>query len=490
MRTIKESTRNITNVFISLSGYRTTDYEIKEAISVIKHFSESIKQLRIETKYLEMTDFLKILSLVPNVEHLTFKSFNTQRYGVGPPSKRPRIMSRELNLTHLKSLQMSACQDEFLLVFRRLPEGVLTELDFDNMNLGRLDVIFNRQRNIKKLTMQGMLDVYIRPYTILIPPSADTFDNLKLETLKWRHNLYGSIVDTIVAKQTNLKELSLMDNRTDEALMDTVTDNLTQLEVLSVNVTQTPVSALKNIKKLKNLKELTLWGSDKCPMTVFEEFSKLDNSRIHTLDLRYIVNMPVELVEALAKSVPNLKVARFCCDGTFAFFNAIMRNFNFVEVLQFDPYYMYFDYLRPTNQHIALLQDGCFNENLTELIIKYTWPYNKRLLKKLVRDYPNLKRLVIQSRDELSSSRFRLILRSFKKLESLTVLSGALKFTTEDLLSIKVYRPELKYILLEDLDKGLAPAVRRVLSGWFPVINEFFGLAMAVDRETMDRERR
>lgn len=166
-----------------------------------------------------------------------------------------------------------------------------------------------------------------------------------------------------------------------------------------------------------------------------------------------------------------------------------MRNFNFIEVLKFDPFFTYFDHYQQNDIHNHLMQEGGFNPNLIELNISYTFPYKRPLLKKLIADYPNLKKLVLQSLYPLTSSQFKLILNGLPRMESLTLVSGASKLTEDDLDCIKEHRKTLKFIYLEDLNVKITARLKKKLSAMFDVVNVFYGLIMAVDRKTLNAER-
>lgn len=469
---------------------------MRTTISIIKKFSATIKYLRFESHFLSMSDFLEILSFVPNAEHLVFESLSTEqsyRAVKEPPQKKRRIESNneDLKLLQLKILTFKDCKDEFLAVFNRLPAGLLRELKLDNLNLDDLKVLFKRQTNIKKLIMKGFIDHFQRQFMPLIHPQVapDIFDSLQLESIEWRHNAYNSNIDTILSKQTKLKSLKLLDERVNEDLMNVIVNQLTELEIFSMNVSKPPVAAFVNIKKLKNLKDLTLRSDEDRSMTPFEQFAQLDNSRITTLDMRYIIDMSVELISALAKSVPNLKVLRFSCDSDYRIFNAIMTNFNFVEVLQFDPFATYFNHYQQNDVNNHLMQGGCFNPNLIELSVNYTLPYKRPFLKKLIADYPNLKKLVLESMYPFTAPQFRLILNGFSKMQSLTFLSGASKLKIDDLDYIKEHKNNLKFISLEDLEIKITARLKKKLSTVFDVVHVNYGLSMAVDRKTMNSER-
>lgn len=430
-----------------------------------------------------MSDFLQMLSLVPNAECLHFTSLDLERHGKQPLPKKRRTMPNDgdLDLHKLKTLTLKRCKEEFFVVFNRLPAGVLTELYSDYFNLNSSNILFQRQTNMKKLSINCQFQSTDVPSV-----TPDIFDNLTLESLDWRRG--RSNINTILSKQTKLKSLNLLSDKLNEDLMNVVVNRLTELDTLSINVSEIPVEAINNINKLAKLKNLTLRGHEDRSLAIFEKFAKLDNTRITTLDMQYISGISVELIHALAKSVPNLKVLRFNCQKDYRIFNGIMRSFNFVEVLQFHNTCGIFDYFPNNEIGNHLLQGDCSNPNLIEFSNVYSFAYKRPFLKKLIADYPNLKKLILDSKYPLTASQFKLILDGFPKMESLTLSSGASKLTIDDLDCISEHKIHLKFIALEDWSVKSTARFKKRLHAMFEVVNIGYGMIMAVDRETMNRE--
>lgn len=424
-----------------------------------------------------------MLSLVPNAESLHFKSLNPEPHGKQPLPKKRRTMpiDGDLDLHKLKTLTLTNCKKEFLVVFNRLPAGVLTELHSNYSNLNNLNVLFQRQTNLKKLSIWCPFNTKDMP---LVEP--DIFDNLKLESLDWRRG--KSNIDTILSKQTKLKSLKLISDKINEDLMNVIVNGLTELDTLLIDISEIPDEAVNNINSLANLKNLTLRSHEDRSITIFERFAKLDNSRITKLDMQYISGISVDLIHALAKSVPNLKVLRFNCQKDYRIVNGIMRSFNFVERLQFHNACIFYNYLPNNENPDHLLHGECFNPNLIEFSNVYNITYKRPFLKKLIADYPNLKKLQLDSKNPLTASQFKLILDGFPKMESLTLNSGASKMNIEDLDCISEHKIHLKFIALEDWSLVSTARYNKRLRAMFEVIRIGYGLIMAVDKETMNRE--
>lgn len=454
-------------------------------IDIIKKFSASIKFLKFSGD-VEMSDFLEILSSVPNAEHLVFRYIRTPNH---PTQKKRRVGQnyKDLNLHLLKTLELVNCSDEFLVQFNRLPAGVLNEFTMKDGSLDELKVLFAKQTKIKKITIK---------FASSLP--VNIFDNLKLQYLELNIYSYNcSSIETIISKQTKLQSLKLIHGVVGEDLMNIIANQLTELKTFSMYVPDTHVTAFKNIRKLKNLRDITLESNEDRHVTHFEAFAALDNSRITTLNIQYEFDVSNDLIAALAKSVPNLKVLRFNCDYNFRIFNETMKCFNFVESLefyQFDTSDTDFDHYVHDDEDGSTLMNGNFvNPNLIHLQITYSLPFKRPFIQKLIKSYSNLKKLVIRSAYSITESQFKLVLNGFKKIESLFLVEGASRLRLDDLAVLREHRNHLKFIWLVDLDGFKFNArIKKNLCKVFDVVtySETYGLKMAVDRATMQTEGR
>lgn len=470
MESIRNTNRKITKVSIDFFGY-IKETQMQTALFIIKKFSAFIKYLKLEADIFVIDYLFEILSLVPNAECLVFSYLHKCR----TENKKRRIAPSnddDLNLHHLKTLKLFECQEDFLVVFNRLPAGVLTELQLSIYNLETLTVLFKRQTNIKKFNLE-------RHSQGKLPTCNDNiFDNLQLESLMWRQHKYTR-TDKILSKQKNLKFLRLNNELIGEGVMNVVTNQLTELETLAMDVSNVSLKSFLNIKKLKKLKMLTLFSDAGVNLSKLESFAKLDNSRITNLDIRRFPEISVDVVSALAKSVPNLKILRFNFKN-YMIFNAIRRNFNFVEALMVN------DDLKQHHDTNNLIQDECTNAKLIELHLMFLLPYETPFLNNLIKDYTNLKKLTITSLTPISASQFKQILDGLTKIESLE-LFGASKLTIDDVDCLKDYKKNLKFISFSDFKFKLKTGHKKKLSTMFDVVK--FGrrgfLAMSVDRTIM-----
>lgn len=181
--------------------------------------------------------------------------------------------------------------------------------------------------------------------------------------------------------------------------------------------------------------------------------------------------MPINVIGALANSVPNLKVLHFDYYCECKAIIAIMQHFNFIEVLQ-----MIFDFDIDANRLTEDINvDRCINPKLTELIIADKFVCEEPLLKKLIAMYPNLNTLDL-SLSSITTSQFTVILNGFKKMESLELGADSVMLTTEYLDCIKDHKNNLKSIALRRFDFDQLPAEQKEkLSTVFDVIKYKYG---------------
>lgn len=114
------------------------------------------------------TEYLAILSLIPNVEHLIFSHCSFRD-------------NKELNLHKLRKLQYQhrggvIIRDTFFDIFNRLLVGVLRELELVTHIFSDSENLFLRQPNIKKLK--------IFSNGLNKPDSVPLLDNPQLESFE------------------------------------------------------------------------------------------------------------------------------------------------------------------------------------------------------------------------------------------------------------------------------------------------------------------
>lgn len=459
-----------------------SEMEIRSTISIIENFSSTIKYFKFKGGTFTMSDFNEMLALLPNVEHLVVDGF-ALRSEYQPIAKKQRrndstMASNEYpHLHQLKTLELlGMCyDDEFFDVLNRLPPGLLRELrlaDIDHKH--ELSALLERQTNIKKLKISCW---YARGPIVTI--ATDIFDKLKLDSIELNYDFSINVVP-IWSKQTTLKSLKL--ELFDADLMTVVVNQLTELETLSLDFNRKYVAAFENIGNLKKLKDLTVHRLHSGNLA---NFPTLKNSQITNLYIESDGTFTNGVIVEIATSVRNLKVLHLKCK--YNFYNkvfdttAIMKHFNFVEVLQITFYHRHLD--------IHLEHSECFNDKLIELTIDQELSYDTRFLNQLIANYPSLKKLVIRSNTPITAQELQLMLNGFQEIESMTLLRGASRLKADDLQCLRDTKKNLKFISFPDMHWENRNKIKE--SGLFDVINDADGiLDMALNQRTMKRERK
>lgn len=233
------------------------------------------------------------------------------------------------------------------------------------------------------------------------------------------------------------------------------------------------------------LKELTLQSDDERNVAQLKEFAALDNSRITTLNIQHSYDIKDDLIKAMAKSLPNLKALSFHCDNNVKTFHAILKNFNYVEVLHLDTLNIDFD--EAEGNYSTLMKSGCENERLIERIISYPMSYPVKLIKKMVQDYSHLKKLIILPTNPDLNKQFKQILKGFKEIES-SILRNPLSLDRRsyDLDSIAKYGKNLNFVALLDYKCTKLHIGENVKMKFGVIEYSMIGaLKMAVGRRTM-----
>lgn len=436
---IQASKRQISKVEIGGSylryfGHTARRSFVSSIISILERFPATIKSLKYADVIMDESTFLEILSLTPDVEHLDLQYLSLHMDH--QPSKRIRRNNNDVNLKKLTLLSFLGCDKEFVTVFNRLPAGILTELRITDIHWRTITDVLSRQLNIRDLKLERIWGD---------DGTADIFDRLNLESLELHGFKFSS--DTIVAmisKQARLKSLTVSAGAVDGRVVTAVADNV-ELEMLSMDVTETPAASIAELKSLKKLKELTLRFYDGEATAKLKALARLDNTSIVKLRLKGFFTMPADLCNALLKSVPNLKHLHVCPTNYLKSteLDAVMSHFNFVEVLEVN---VLEKPLLETGGHYfnAKLSELAIVANVVEGLLCKPW------LTKLTASYPNLRKLqiTIEGRQPNNSFEIRPILDGFTKLESLSLEASATKLIVEDSDCLQDRKNSLKFVSL------------------------------------------
>lgn len=454
--------RKLTDIRIRF--YSESDWET--ATSIIKKFSATIKSLSFSEYVMELPLFFEIMSFVPMLEYLFLDIYSFALYNTNC------LLPEELHLHHMKTLKVKNLGKSFLDVFNRLPAGVLTELEFPSTYLVALHVLLKRQPNVKKLKLNfGTSHVKIHPEQVRIKSLSF---QLKKKLEKLQENEYLDDETSIVSRQVESKSLRL-------CIIDVVVNQLPELERLVINVSRTSVAEFMNIEKLRKLQDLTLL-TDSRNCVLIKSFAKFDNSSLRILNLENFRFRSMNLMSALAKSVPNLKVLRLHSDIDHETLDQIQINFNFVEILELTGN-------TDVRWIITTNENDCFNPKLIEFAINLELISGEKMfLKKLMVAYPNLKKLTFRSPTEFTVSNLKRILIGFCKLESLDLVHRQSELSEGVLDCLENYAKNLKFFSLSDCKFRLTNKHKKKLGAMFDVVSmDSERLMLAVGREAMSR---
>lgn len=474
-KSVMNTTRKITN--INIDGAEQDD--VNSIIDIVKKFSTSVVDFKLNGGgRFELTcpELILILSSIPNVINLSLVRVHHKT----PQGKQLLPSNKDLNLNQLKMLSIEYCSDEIVSTFNRLPAGILSEIKFRGDSLH----LFKNQVGIKKLIMESRFPTFT---------NDNLFDDLQLESCEWQTPTFSDRIcniKTLLSKQTKLKSLKLKEGDVNANLINFIT-KFTELEALSISIRGTN---LKQIGELKNLKELTLEGTgdswEQYDSTI-KGFAELDNSRITTLHINTLYYITATEIAALAKSLPNLKFLRYN-DHFDQVLQDIMENFTFVEGLEISCN------VAPLKYYQEFTQGNYVNPKLIQLKLYCEIPFNTNILKKLITDYPNLEKLMIQSTCNFTAAHFKQILEGFSKMESLYLREGASALNIKDVFKLLKAHKNIKFIAFGDihvLPKDYAIAKKKFMK-MFNVV-EFNSsksifiptLQMAVGKSTFKSEK-
>lgn len=289
LREIQSSKRQIPSVV--LEGDEDHPISIGDQLSsvvvVIEKFSPNIKFLKLWYVTIDVSTFLEILSMVPNLEHLELYTVDCPSEHQSSHKRNKRDYHDDLDLKSLKALSISWSDDKFLATFNRLPIGVLTELKIRDFHWKALMVVLSRQWNIKKLEFKFIKAANGYEYKTekMDDLALDNFGKLTLEFLSVYVSELSSVsLATIFSKQRILKHLELYSTAVDDTIMSAIVD-LAKLEILDMNLKaeKTKLKTLQKINKLKKLKVLKL---ECCNAVTLETIAEAVTTSIHSLTVK------------------------------------------------------------------------------------------------------------------------------------------------------------------------------------------------------------
>lgn len=297
LQSILSSNRGISQIEIGNAGEFLIRNE-RRIIPIVAHFSATVTVLKFTNVIMDESAIRKILSAAPNVEHLHLVKVSTKH----SPSKRPwRPWHRndDFNLKNLKSLTIVLCSDRIYECFFRRPVGIPNKLEISLPHLNWLNSLVDRRFNIAELKLS----------------SAEMNSHYRVND--------GSVAE-ILSKQTELKTLIFGDRIVVDGQLIAFIVELSELEILSMDVPDTLDAFSIIIPKLKKLKKLTLNNDELRLEAVF------DTSSIKTLNLNGRPTISDDTFATLAKYAKQLKNLRVSVTHTMKaiHLHRILSHFN------------------------------------------------------------------------------------------------------------------------------------------------------------------
>lgn len=424
----------------------------QDIVELLQKFGPSLKKLWFEeVKYfcrkIKASEVETLLEFTPNIEWLVMKVCSKDL-----PLEDSDKSGSELNLKKLRELIVDGDNDSRgdLNFLTRLPPNGLTKLNlrYIKLPLNFLENFLSQQKNINQLAIIGVKFIDGIPESLI--------DGVALKRLSWHGEMNPidmQVFINMASKQITLTHLKLRSIKLTDKMLATITESLQNLETFVLHITYLSAEGIKVIAKLKKLTNLELQecyfternGSDDGSDDIYRSFSELDNSRLEVLTLVFVPETISSSVRDIARSAPNLKELHVYEATTYEVVFAVIQNFRRVKLLRFE------------NQHIdLLLEDGCMNENLETLTLEFESPYTYQHIKKLIENYPNLKKLemVLNSiRNRFMLRDLRVMLKRWKKLTHLSFnwCQGNTLFMLDDFDIFLDYGQQLKFISMTDL---------------------------------------
>ena len=399
-QSLMKTSRQISSFHVHLRStifYRFPTQQVLQKLKILlEKFSSNIKEFVINS-CLQVSDFLEILNLIPNVESISLYDFLNEGSSA---KKRCMGAMSDLNLHHLKELFISSKDMNIVKTLVRLPVGLLKKL--------RLEVEIDSEVLKKIVEKQPNIESFYSKVIV----SPDIINHLKLKELSCCTES-DETMQIILQQQTSLRTLTLeqyISNKSMEKIK-----KLKYLEELSIVIDDLDIKAIKNLPKVRKLQ---LMGSN---FEFMKVFSEQNNSHINFLTIESFPDRFT--LEKISISTPNLKSIQLFCEPFSIEINNILELFNNVEKLIIK------------NEAWDIVQNGtsklCLNnlrnENLKVLEIHHTFRFKNNFAQKIVESYPNLEKLVVSrsSRDSIHELITDRVARTetLKKLDKLKEIS-------------------------------------------------------------------
>lgn len=423
-----------------------TDEDAKLLSDVFQRHGSTVEKLdwiNWSSYKFKQEDVVRMLNSMPNLANLRLSSWREEFEGSAGPS---------LKLMNLKRLEIEEC-DGFLLtaLAQALPENVLEEFSMKGVRVSNetLKNFLSRQKSIKRLDFDGEFD------------DAGIFSGLKLthlSCLSWENEaLPGqrSFLKKLLQSQPGLVSLNTLEQRdyafnfvNGEVFQEIV--SMKQLETLKINVDGISSADIRGIALLSNLKNLELKTNRESSLEAFRELSLIKTSPLAHLVLHlWTFEIPAETYKHLGENF-RLKSLEITL-GTWHKVNFFIESFPTLESLSI----RFGEANNPVELSEAYIDDGKSHLNMKQLKLHFRGNElaDAAMVTKMIKSFPNLIYLDLQSKVPFTSAFFREIASNLSKIKVLKLREISVRnnetFPPETIQSLKELSRKLTYCSLD-----------------------------------------
>lgn len=384
-------------------------------------------------------DIVELLNLMPNLEELQLNSWRVKFLG-------EESSKTLLNLSKLKKLEVVDCEG-FIVDFlaKSLPENVLEQLKISGTEIPTesLKNFIEKQKSIKNLDVEG--------------GDAEVYQILKLTQLRCvmfeteAPSGQRAFLKALIQSQPGLKSLDTLSsndysfNFVNDEVFEDIT-NLQFLETLKINIDGVFSEAIQNISKLKNLKTLEVKTNQESSLETFKALSLLKLSLENLVLQLWSFEIPAQTYQNFGANF-NLKSLKITL-GTWHQINFFIESFPKLESLSIR--------FGESNNKVELSRvfsgdELRIHDNMKSLDFQFWGSENtgSEKLLKLLKSFPNLEKLKINSQFPFSAEFFNILASNLNNIKNLTItgikVADDEQFPPETIESLKDISKKLIY---------------------------------------------
>lgn len=408
---IRASIRDIPNIRIKVRHAPETHNTIIDPCFLVKSIFEEFGKNFLHIEFIDsrvtMSDLKTFLSHAINVESLSFNSCSIET----------SIFKRQhprFSTNMLKKLTMIYCNTDFQNIALTLTPDTIREFTIVSDAAMFLVYFFEKQSNLKKLSMTVFGKIAIWGSTI--------FQNMKLQELSITINGYfGNELSmaSVLYRHHYLTSLDLSCFKLTDSIFIKLTI-LTQLHTFKFVVNELTRKAFAKISKLQNLMEVTLIRNDgKQDFVHLLIFSRILYKQLTKLEIKYpCIKIGATVFQQLAYNAPNIHYLSFDSSITYEILITVTNCMKNLETLKIcDPQAFNLSYREMDN-----LEMYCdVNEKMRDLSLKFDVVDGCSFISNMVKRFPNIKKLEVSTTLPVKIL-FKFLTSILEKLQSLREL--------------------------------------------------------------------